>query len=79
MKKEELWRVYVTANPQFEGMATVTMSTAGLKKLFDQTYMKGFWEGVNEQKALEQMMASRGVATDQSVMDMFNEVFGKKR
>lgn len=38
MKKEELWIVYVTRNPQFEGEAPFRITPAGLRKLFDQTW-----------------------------------------
>lgn len=38
MNKQELWAAYVAKNPSFEGDKPVTMSPAGLKKLFDQTW-----------------------------------------
>lgn len=42
MTAEQLWAAYVAKNPSFdvEG-GTVTMTTAGLKKFFEQTFEKG--------------------------------------
>lgn len=45
MTKERLWQIYCDANPSFAGNGDVTMSAAGLKKLFDQTYKVAFEHG----------------------------------
>lgn len=56
MKKEELWAAYVAKNPSFEGGGNVTMSAAGLKKMFDQTYERAHQQGVKNGKTLADMM-----------------------
>jgi hypothetical protein len=45
MTKADLWAHYCKRNPQFEREGNVTLSTRGLKALFDQTYDQGFREG----------------------------------
>ena len=37
MTKKELWKIYTARNPTFDGEGTVTMTAAGLRKLFDTT------------------------------------------
>lgn len=46
MTKDELWKVYVQRNPQFERPGAVTLTSAGLKKLFEQTYDQAHAAGV---------------------------------
>lgn len=41
MTRAELWATYVARNPSFAGDGNVTLSAAGLRKLFDQTWEKG--------------------------------------
>lgn len=39
MTKEELWGVYCSKNPSFKNPdAKITLTSRGLKKLFDQTW-----------------------------------------
>lgn len=38
MTKAELWKIYVKANPAFDGDGKITLSAAGLRKFFDQTW-----------------------------------------
>jgi len=45
MTKSELWKIYTDKNPAFAGDGQVTLSAAGLRKLFDQTYEQGFEQG----------------------------------
>ena len=48
MKKEELWAIYVKKNPQFAQEGNVTLSTKGLRKLFDTTWDICYEEGEPE-------------------------------
>jgi len=50
MTKDELWNLYVDRNPAFEGEANVTMTTAGIRKLFDQTWDISFKSGLEKGK-----------------------------
>lgn len=53
MTRDELWKIYTKKNPSFEGEGTVTLSRAGLRKMFDQVYEKGHEQGVANGRALE--------------------------
>ena len=48
MKKSQLWKIYCAKNPAFERDGNVTLSTRGLRKLFDQTWDLAFYEGEPE-------------------------------
>jgi hypothetical protein len=38
MTKHELWEIYCAKNPSFEQDGNVTLSTKGLRKLFETTW-----------------------------------------
>lgn len=38
MTKNELWKIYCTKNPSFEEDGNVTLSTKGLRKMFETTW-----------------------------------------
>lgn len=50
MTRDELWESYVAKNPSFASGGNVTLSAAGLRKMFNQTWDKanaaGFDAGV---------------------------------
>jgi hypothetical protein len=48
MTKKELWKIYSKRNPSFDGEGTVTMTAAGLRKLFDTTWDVAFHDGEEE-------------------------------
>jgi len=48
MTKKELWKIYAARNPTFDGQGTVTMTAAGLRKLFDTTWDVAFHDGEEE-------------------------------
>jgi hypothetical protein len=50
MKKSELWKVYVAKNPSFAGNGNVTLSAAGIRKLFNQTWDIAYHEGEPEEQ-----------------------------
>jgi hypothetical protein len=45
VKKSQLWKIYVAKNPAFERDGNVTLSTRGLRKLFDHTWDLAYHEG----------------------------------
>jgi len=46
MKKDALWQAYLDRNPQWKDeKANAGITVKGLRKLFDQTYDKGFEQG----------------------------------
>lgn len=50
MKKSELWKAYVAKNPSFAGEGNVTLSAAGIRKLFNQTWDIAYEEGEPEEQ-----------------------------
>jgi hypothetical protein len=48
MTKKKLWKIYAARNPTFDGEGTVTMTAAGLRKLFDTTWDVAFHDGEEE-------------------------------
>lgn len=48
MKKSQLWKIYCAKNPAFERDGNVTLSTRGLRKLFEQTWDLAYEEGEPE-------------------------------
>lgn len=67
MTREELWKIYTDRNPQFlvEG-GQVTMSTTGLKRLFDQT-----WD-----QATQAAEAKKPVPSPTAGDDLYERLFG---
>lgn len=68
MKKEALWAAYVSKNPSLNGSGNVTLSAAGLRKMFNQTYDKGHEQGYANGKAYEKM-------NKEEPKDIFSEMF----
>lgn len=63
MTKNQLWLLYCAKNPSFAQGGNVTLSSAGLKKLFDQT-----WD-----KALESIIPPKA-----EMPDFFKDIFANK-
>lgn len=59
MKKEELWDAFVRKNPSFNGDGNITLSAAGLRKLFNQTYDHGHEQGFENGKAWQKDQQER--------------------
>lgn len=74
MTKEELWKKYTDRNPQFLGTSPVTMSAAGLRKFFEQTYDRGHEQGVANGRALERFKKPQQAKGKYS-MDIFRGIF----
>ncbi len=70
MKKSQLWKIYVAKNPAFERDGNVTLSTRGLRKLFDQTWDFAFHEGEPED-APPPVTDSKGVDDLMKIFGMF--------
>lgn len=45
MDKQQLWKIYTEKNPSFAGDGEVTLTAAGLRKLFDTTFEQGVEHG----------------------------------
>jgi len=48
MTKAELWEIIIRRNPSFQTREAVTISTAGVEKLFNLAYEKGREQGIKE-------------------------------
>ena len=68
MSKDELWKAYAEKNPQFEGEGTVTLSRAGLRKLFEQTWDKAHEAGMRSGFASAELKAKAD--------SLFGKIFG---
>jgi len=64
MKKEQLWAAYVAKNPQFKGTQRFSMTPQGLRKLFEQTWDRGYEEGIENGKAIGRAQAAPKATTD---------------
>jgi len=59
MTKHELWEIYCTKNPSFEEDRNVTMSTKGLRKLFETTWdqaIRSTYREPERDKAVDDLM-----------------------
>ena len=45
MTKKELWKIYSNRNPSFDGEGMITLSAAGLRKLFETTWEVAMYAG----------------------------------
>jgi len=68
MSEKELWAQYVAKNPAFAGDGNITMSAAGLRKLFSQTYAKAHDQGVANGRAR--------AALESKTSGVFDGIFG---
>jgi len=48
MTKKQLWKIYSKRNPSFDGEGNVTLSAAGLRKLFETTWEVAMYDGEEE-------------------------------
>lgn len=48
MTKKELWKIYSKRNPSFDGEGMITLSAAGLRKLFETTWDIAMHKGEEE-------------------------------
>ena len=69
MTKKELWKIYSKRNPSFDSEGTVTMTAAGLRKMFDTTWDIAFYDG--EEEPIERV-------PNMGNMDALKQIFGMK-
>jgi hypothetical protein len=70
MTRDQLWAAYVAKNPQFAGDGNVTLSAAGLRKIFEQTWEKGREAGFENGKAWTEMRTKSTGSKSDRVSDM---------
>jgi hypothetical protein len=77
MTKKELWRQYVAKNPSFEGDDNITMSAAGLRKLFNQTWDMAFECGEeDEDEDVYKKQSVKSVPTSNLGINELKQIFG---
>jgi hypothetical protein len=67
MTKSSLWAIYCRKNPKFAEDGEVTLTTKGLRKMFDVTWDTAFYDGEDESCAPD-LQSSASVET---LMKMF--------
>ncbi len=70
MKKSQLWKIYTAKNPAFERDGNVTLSTRGLRKMFDQTWDYAIHEGEEENEPTPQPENPAAVADLMKIFGM---------
>ena len=68
MTKKELWKIYAKRNPSFDGEGNVTMSAAGLRKMFETTWEVAMYDG--EEEPSSKRPASANVDTLKQIFGM---------
>ena len=71
MKKSELWAIYCRKYPQFAQEGEITLTTKGLRKMFDTTWDTAYHDG----EAEEEDYFDPDTATN---LDMLKSIFGMR-
>jgi hypothetical protein len=69
MTKKELWKIYSKRNPSFDGEKMITLSAAGLRKMFETTWDVAFYDGEEEPSSKQPPSAN---------LDALKQMFGMK-
>jgi hypothetical protein len=67
MTKSSLWAIYCRKNPKFAEDGEITLTTKGLRKMFDTTWDTAFYDGEDEPCAPD----LQGSASVETLMKMF--------
>lgn len=77
MNKEELWNAYKAKNPNFGENVQITLTGAGIKKLFDQTWDKAESHGFTNGREYESRLNGSN-SNNPFGEEIFNQMFGGK-
>ena len=69
MTKKELWKIYSKRNPSFDGEGMITLSAAGLRKMFETTWEIAMYDG--EEEPISKQPASGN-------LDALKQIFGMR-
>ena len=69
MTKRELWKIYSKRNPSFDGEGTVTMTAAGLRKMFETTWEIAMYDGEEEPSSKQPASGN---------LDALKQIFGMR-
>lgn len=73
MTKQQLWKIYTARNPSFDGDGNVTLSAAGLRKMFNQTWDIAFEQG--EYESDEDIDPPSSASGGLNSLDMLKQMF----
>ena len=78
MTKKELWKIYSKRNPSFDGEGMITLSAAGLRKMFETTWEVAMFETTWEDAMYdgEEEPSSKQPASPN--VDALKHIFGMK-
>jgi hypothetical protein len=71
MKKSSLWDIYVRKYPQFAQEGEITLTTKGLRKMFDTTWDTAYHDGEPEEEDYFEPGSSDAV-------EAFKQIFGMR-
>ena len=69
MTKRELWKIYSKRNPSFDGEGMITLSAAGLRKMFETTWEVAMYDGEEEPSSKQPASAN---------VDALKQIFGMR-
>ena len=69
MTKNELWKIYAKRNPSFDGEGNVTLSAAGLRKMFEKTWEIAMYDGEEEPSSKQPASGN---------LDALKQIFGMR-
>ena len=69
MTKKELWKIYSKRNPSFDGEGMITLSAAGLRKMFETTWDIAMYDGEEEPSSKQPASGN---------LDALKQIFGMK-
>lgn len=82
MTSSDLWAIYVAKNPVMgtNDDTHITLTTRGLKKLFDSAYERGHDAGFENGKAWERLQKEhdKPAGDTKDFSNIFGDIFGKK-
>lgn len=81
MTRDELWGIYVSKNPSFGKDGNITLSTNGLKRLFEQTWDLAYGEGAKQARggiSRHHEGVPDPTSHGQNPMNIFKDIFNKK-
>ena len=75
MTKSDLWKQIAARNPSFDGDGNITMSAAGLRKLFGLVWDRAHDDGFERGKAITEAL-NKAAGSSNGGVDAFSSIFG---
>ena len=78
MTKSTLWAIYVRKNPKFAEDGEITLTTKGLRKMFDTTWDTAFYDGEDEPCIESEPQVKPGFTNSSPSVETLMKMFGMK-